>query len=125
MPTKKKTTLIVQEKATRRVPVNKRSVLLGSVRSNGKVTSVRAECRLNGNRIRGRDADRLCGIKIPNAKKLAKGKVRITALPTCSRNLSITATVTSKKPGARAATWTKTWRVDKRTSIACSLDANG
>ena len=99
--------------------MNKRSVLVRSVRTDGKVTSAKARCQLKGKGVRGRVAKRLCGIKNPTVKKIAKNKVRITAAPSCSKKLAITATVTAQKPGARATTWTKTWRVAKRPRIAC------
>lgn len=119
-----------------RLAVDKRSVLVKKVRTDGRVTRARAWCELSGNRLPKRVQNRLCAITVSKppvasaadstgGSAAAVRKVRITAEPTCSAGLRIYATIAAKKPGARKATWTRTWRVDNSPRIKCRISGTG
>ncbi len=119
-----KTTVVVRGLRGKTVPANERTVLVRRVRTDGKVTRVRASCELHGNRLRPRVAERLCDLSVVR-KSAKKGNVRISAKPTCTQGLRIHAVINAKKAGAQRTTWRKTWRGRSASPIVCRISGTG
>ena len=116
--------------AGKQLPVNARSVLVRSVRSNGTVRN-RTWCELKGNRLPRRVAQRLCAIRTNAAgtsvdvTATANAGIRISAAPTCNTGLKIHTRITAKKAGHPRATWTRTWKPDPTPRLRCRITATG
>lgn len=122
------TTLKVTAQKGRSVKVNRRTVLVKSVRTNGVLSPVRATCVLNGNRLHGKLQKRFCDVTVtgqraPTAQ--ARAQVRVTAAPTCTRHLRLKVNIAARKPGADKVTWTKQWTVRAKKPITCRMKATG
>ncbi len=101
------------------IPVLAESALVKSVKTSGKVTSVRSWCELKGQRLRGKDAGKLCNIDV------IKRKARVLVEPVCSVGLTYHVKITAKEAGKRATKWTREWKVRKDPAIRCSIKATG
>ena len=101
------------------VAVGKRNILVKSVRSNGRIVSVRARCELHGKPLRKKTSGRLCAVVVKRTTS-AQGQVRITAAPTCTRGLRVIASITARSPGLTATTWRRSWGVGQGR-VTCRL----
>lgn len=111
------------------VPVGERTSLVRSVRTDGQVSKVRAECRLAGRTVPRRLSRAWCGLRTtPSANAVGasnSGKVRVSAAPTCSRKLTLRVTIVAKRTGATRASWQRTWSVTGQPAIRCAARGTG
>ena len=118
------------------LPVDERSVLVRSVRTNGQVLVTRVFCTLKGNRLPKRLRERLCDPTVSGsaataasrgvaAAKVRKKKVRITATPACSTGLKVHVTIAAKAKGATRKVFTRTYKVDNKPRVKCRIRGTG
>lgn len=88
---------------------------------SSSVIRVRTGCYLEGMRLTGRDRRTNCGITTRTTDRTAVVRAR----PRCAADLSIRTRIVAKSPGARAATWTRQWRMQKMPDVVCSLNGTG
>ncbi len=118
-----------------RLPVDERSVLVRSVRTNGQVVVARVFCTLRGNRLPPRLRERLCSPTVTGpaataadvtaAAKTRKKKLRITAKPDCSAGLKVHVTIAAKAKGAPRKVFTRSFRVDNKPTVKCRIKGTG
>ena len=125
-PPTQTTVLKVSAKTKSTVKVDRRSLLVRSVRTNGTVTAVRTACRWKGRPVTGAQGRRLCGIVTrgpgdAGPAELVRTNYRISARPSCSTGLSIRVRIGARNGDAKKATFTRTYRVARHPVIRCSL----
>ena len=119
-----------------RLPVDQRSVLVRSVRTNGQVVVARVFCTLKGNRLPPRLRDRLCSPTVTGpaataagdvtaAAKTRKKKLRVTATPACSAGLRVHVTIAAKAKSASRKVFTRSYRVDNKPPVKCRIKGTG
>lgn len=120
------TMLRVDAQRRPRIPVGRRSTVVESIRTDGRVTGVSAWCELGGIRLPSAVARRLCGIRVlrgpaASARSGAAMSLHVTARPQCSRGLVVRVRVSSRREGAPRATWSRSWTVSSSTPVPCRI----
>ena len=116
------TDLVVKDAAPKgkALPLQKQTRLV-KVKSDGKIKKAKAQCSVNGKRLKGKEKAANCGITINKKSK----KAAVKATPNCGAGLKINTTIVAKAPGAKRAKWTRTWKAQQDSNLPCTLRGTG
>jgi hypothetical protein len=98
-----------------------RAVRLVVKNSQGKksIKKVRTQCRLDGERLQGRDKRKACAVTVKRNRRKAVVRVK----PKCSVQLKVRVRIVAKAPGAERKVWKRTWGVKNKPRIECTTDS--
>lgn len=114
------TELTVRARAkAQRLKVGKQNRVVRSIRTNGKLKQLRVNCYFPEHKLTGKKQRSLC---LTRSDK-RRGVVEVE--PLCSTQLRINVRIVAKATGQPRAAWKRSWRVEKRPRVVCSLNGNG
>lgn len=118
------TDLIVKARAKRKaLKVGKKTEVIHRVKTNGKIKKVKTNCYVGGHKVTGKQAKKVCRIKIRIKKSNTNAVVKVT--PKCSVGVKVKSKVVAKASGAPRAIWHRTWKIKKKPRVVCSLYGKG
>ena len=114
--------MVVKDAAPKgeKLPLQKQTRLV-KVKSDGKIKKAKAQCSVNGKRLKGKEKAANCGITINKKSK----KATVKATPNCGAGLKIKTTIVAKAPGEDRAKWTRTWKAQRNSNVPCTLRGTG
>lgn len=121
------TELTVKARAKKRaIVVGRQTRLVRSVVTDGDVLRVKAQCLLNGQKLRGAERRAVCDPRVRKPRAVDT-KVRVWVDASCSVGVRVRVKITADAADKGRSKWRRTWKVRDRGDVQtiCSLGANG
>lgn len=115
--------VVKARKKRKKLKLSKRTKIVRSVTSSGKITKVKAICLLEGRKLKGADKRANCKITVRKTRA-SVSNAKVWVKPLCSAGLKVRVKVASQVTPASKSKWQRTWKVKGSTAV-CSLRASG